>query len=95
MHALPCRTQRLQDLQLLNLRYKGTSFLCVPVVGGLEAGESAGAEAPAADASMVGWRAGARPGAIPAAPAKAAPATVALGCLTLGFPHDVRRHLPE
>lgn len=98
---LTCRTQRLQDLQLLNLRYHGTSFLCVPIVGSDEAGASTGSERPAADTADTADTPAAdserelRLGAASTDSAKAAAATSALGCLTLGFAHDVRRHLPR
>jgi hypothetical protein len=83
---LSCRSQRLQDLQLLNLRYHGASFLCVPILGGQEAKQAAAIMAPAADLDVV-----------PAAgKAAAAPAMApALGCLTLGFSDDVRHQLPR
>ena len=89
------RTQRLQDLQLLNLRYHGTSFLCVPVVGSDKAEGSAGAARLAVESSAADSEAELGPGAASAGSATAAAATAALGCLTLGFAHDVRRHLPR
>ena len=78
-----CRPQRLEDVQCLNLRYRATSVMCVPVPCARAAAEGSAA-GNAADVRLTASASSPSVGSLPAA-----------GCITIGFSHGTATSLAQ